>query len=345
MIKFILICLLIISLQIPASAQEFLPPEVPGAAGAYLDADAATLGDGLRYLLRKAVALLRPDLAEAAQVSLGAAAAVLMISILQTLPGKTKEASDFAGVVVSLLLTGTNSLIRLGSDTVQEITEYGKLLLPVMTAAMAAQGGITTSAALYGGTAVFNSILGKMIADLFVPMVYMFLALSAVGGALGDSALKKLRDMIKTFLSWCLKTLLTVFTTYMGITGILSGSTDAAALKATKVTISTFVPVVGGILSDASEAVLVSVGLAKSAAGLYGILAVLAIFVEPFVRIGTHYLLLKATAAISGLFGTGRVSEVIEDFSSAMGLLLGMTGSACLLQLVSTICFLKGVGP
>lgn len=81
--------------------------------------------------------------------------------------------------------------------------------------------------------------------------------------------------MVKNVVSWSLKTILTVFTTYMTVTGVVSGTTDAAALKATKVTISSVVPVVGGILSDASEAVLVSAGLMKNAAGIYGILAVL----------------------------------------------------------------------
>jgi stage III sporulation protein AE len=128
----------------------------------------------------------------------------------------------------------------------------------------------------------------------------------------------------------------------MGITGVITGTTDAAALKATKMTISSFVPVVGSILSEASEAVLVSAGMAKNAAGIYGIFAILALFLEPFLRIGAHYLILKLTAAVCNVFGEKRATDLIEDFSSAMGFLLGMTGSICLLLLISTVCFLKG---
>ena len=170
------------------------------------------------------------------------------------------------------------------------------------------------------------------------------LALAAGNSATGEELLKRLRDMVKNGISWCLKTILMVFTTYMGITGVISGTTDAVTLKATKVTISSVVPVVGGILSDASEAVLVSAGLVKNAAGIYGILAVLAVFLHPFLQIGVHYLILKATAAVCGVFGTRRMTELIGDFSGALGLLLAMTGSACLLLLISTVCFLKGVG-
>ena len=344
--QLILAVILIVSLALPASAVEFSAPEVPEAGAELMPDKTDSFGEGLRQILQDLLPLLRPDLAEACQVSTALIAAVMLIAILESFSGTVKTVADFAGAaaVSAVLLLSANSLIRLGSQTVTEMSEYGKLLLPVMTAAMAAQGGVTTSAALYAGTAVFNSFLSSLISRLLVPMVYLFLALAAANSAVGEDLLKKMRDSIKNTLSWCLKTILTVFTTYMGITGVVSGTTDAAALKATKVTISSVVPVVGGILSDASEAVLVSAGLAKNAAGLYGIFAILAVFLEPFLRIGIHYLLLKATAAVCGVFGTKRMTELISDFSTAMGLLLAMTGSACLLLLISTVCFLKGVG-
>lgn len=343
--KLIFAAAIIWMLVLPVCAAEITAPSVP-ESGADLMPEADTFGEGLRQIIQDVLPLIRPDLAEAFRVSFAVIAAVMMISILQSFSGSVKMMADFAGAaaVSTVLLLSANSMIRLGVDTVTEMSEYGKLLLPVMTAAMAAQGGITTSTALYTGTAAFNSFVSTLISRLLVPMVYLFLALAAANSAVGEDLLKKMRDMIKGCVSWCLKTVLTVFTTYMGITRVISGTTDAAALKATKVTISSVVPVVGGILSDASEAVLVSVGLAKNAAGLYGIFAVLAVFLEPFLRIGIHYLLLKATAAVCGVFGTKRMTELVGDFSAAMGFLLAMTGSVCLLLLISTVCFLKGVG-
>jgi stage III sporulation protein AE len=246
--------------------------------------------------------------------------------------------------IAGLLLVSTDSLTRLGTQTVTELSEYGKLLLPVMTGAMAAQGGITTSAALYTGTSIFSSFLSSLISGLLIPMVYIFLALSGANGAVGEEMLKKARDFVKWLMTWSLKTVLYIFTGYMGLTGVISGTTDAATLKATKLTISGMVPVVGGILSDASEAVLVSAGLAKNAAGVYGVLALLAVFLGPFLRIGVHYLIFKGTAAVCDVFGSKRITGVIQDFSTAMGLVLAMTGAVCLLLLISTVCFLKEVG-
>ena len=346
MTKFMLTLLLIFSLATPASALEITAPEVPKSGEEYMPEKTDSFGDGFFELLQSVLLHLHPDLAEASQVCLSVAAAVMIVSVLRTFSGGIKMAADMAGTtaIAAVLLLNTNSMIRLGAETVAELSEYGKLLYPVMAAAMAAQGGVTASAALYTGTAIFDAVLSSLISNLMVPMVYLFLALAAANSAAGEDLLKKMRDLLKNAMSWCLKTVLTVFTTYMSITGVVSGTTDAAALKATKVTISSVVPVVGGILSDASEAVLVSAGALKNTAGIYGILAVLAVFLEPFLRIGSHYLILKATAAVCGIFGSKEMTGLIEDFSTAMGLLLAMTGSVCLLLLISTVCFMKGGG-
>jgi len=346
--RLILLIALLILLPVPvqADAVEYTAPTVPQEGAAYMPQERTSFGSALWELAGKVLAELRPDLRAAASSCLGVFAGVLAASILALIPGDTKRAVQMTlTLAVSAALLGTTqTMVRLGADTVREMSDYGKLLFPVMTAAMAAQGGVSASAALYTGTTIFDTLLSSLIASLLVPLVYLFLAFAVANSAVGEGALKKLRDLVKNALSWCLKTVLTVFTAYMSITGVVSGATDAATLKATKMTISSVVPVVGGILSDASEAVLISAGVMKSAAGVYGILAILAVFLSPFLRLGVQYFVLKGTAAVCGVFAAGPATELIEDFSTAMGLLLGMTGAAAVMLLISTACFLRGVG-
>ncbi len=346
MIRIFLIVSFVISLSMPASAMELEAPPVPQMGAQFMPEETNSFGDALLELAGNALASIRPDLREAARIGISVIATVLLISVFQTVPGSTKHISSFAGcvAVTALLMMNTNAMIHLGTQTVRELSDYGKLLYPVMTAAMAAQGGITTSAALYTGTAMFDALLGSLMVNVFVPMVCIYLVLSVANSAVGEDILKRLADMVKNLMSWCLKTVLMVYTSYMSITGVVSGTTDAAALKATKITISSVVPVIGGILSDSSEAILVGVGAMKNAAGIYGILACMAVFLEPFLRIGCHYLILKLSAALCSIFGAKEVTGLIENFSTAMGLVLAMTGAVCLLLLISTVCFMKGIG-
>ncbi len=339
--------LLVWLLAIPAGAAgQWTAPEPTGSAEDLMPSQVTGFGQDLWDIFKKAVAHLQPELAAAARLCISLLALVMLISIIRELPGKTVTAVELVGTlgVAALLLSQANSMILVASQTVTELSEYGKLLLPVMTAALAAQGGSASSAALYAGTAVFDAILSGAIAYLLVPLVYLFLALSTAVSAAGEEWLGKLRDFAKWLMTWGLKIILYVFTGYMGITGVVSGAADGAAIKATKLTMSGMIPVVGGILSDASDAVILGANLLKSAAGVYGMLATVAIWISPFLQIGISYLMLKATAALCGAFGVKRVSGLIKSFSEAMGLLLGMTGAVCILLLVSTVCFMKGMG-
>lgn len=344
--KVFLLVLLICFLGIPVSGLELSAPSVPDYAEDYMPPEPQNLQEGILAVIKQALLQIRPDLKEASRVCLAVVAAVMSVSLIRSFPGRSEKTTDLVGAVAisTVLLSAAGSLVNLGAETVRNVSEYGKLLLPVLTAALAAQGGVTTSAALYSGTAVFDALLSSLISKLLIPMVYLFLAVAAANSALGEEMLKKLRDSIKGLSVWLLKTILYIYTGFISITGVVSGPTDAAALKAAKLTISGMVPVVGGILSDASEAVLVSAGTVKNAIGLYGLFAVLAIWMEPFLKIGAHYLLLRLTGMICSIFGSKRSTDLIQDFATAMGLLLAMTGAVCLMLLISVICFMRGVG-
>ena len=337
--------LLVILLATPASAMEYTAPQAPEDALDLMPVETDSFGKDLWEVVTTAVKTVRPEIREAVQVCFSVFAAVMLLSMVKSVPGKAGMLAELVCVlaVAVLLLGSTRSMVSMASDTVTELSEYGKLLLPVMAAALASQGGVGASSALYAGTAAFDAVLSSGISGILVPMIWVFLVLAVAAGATGEKMLAELRDLLKWLVTWCLKTILYIFTAYMSITGVVSGTADAAALKATKLTMSGMIPVVGGILSDASEAVIVGAGVMKNAAGVYGVVALIAIWISPFLRIGIQYLLLKLTAALCGIFDMKAARELIGAFSSAMGLLLGMTGSVCVLLLISMVCFMKGV--
>ena len=344
--RFILLILIAGLLITPVRAMEFTAPNVPEGAEEYMPADTESFSEGLWYVIKTAIAKLQPSITEAAGICLSLIAVTLLISILQFSAENAKITIMLAGTlsISVLLILPANSLITLGTETVRQLSDYEKLLLPVLTAALAAQGGVTTSAALYAGTAAFNAVLSTVISRLITPMLYIYLCLCIACSAVNQSLLAKLRDFVKWGMTWCLKTLLYVFTGYLSVTKVISGTVDASTIKATKLAISGAVPVVGGLISDASETILVSAGLMKNAAGTYGLLAALSIWIGPFLQIGCQYLLLKITAAVCSVIGVKENTTLISDFSGAMGMLLAMTGTVCLLVLVSTVCFMKGIG-
>lgn len=343
--KVILLILLLLILSVRVEATDFAAPEVPDSGAGFMPDETETFAEGIWFVIKSAINTLSPSIKQASGLCMAVIGIALLTSIVQNLTSRAQKLADLVtavGIGV-LLLQPASTLINLGTSTVEEISEYGKVLIPVMTSAMAAQGGVSASTALYSGTILFSSILTNAVVNLVIPLIYVFLCLCIANSALGEDLLKKLRDLIKWLITWSLKIVLYIFTGYISITGVVSGSADASMVRATKLAISGSVPVVGNILSDASETILVSVSVLKNAAGVYGILAIVSTWIGPFLKIGVQYLLLKLTAAVCGVFASKRISNLVQDFSAAMGFVIAAVSTISLLLMISVVCFMKGV--
>ena len=154
--------------------------------------------------------------------------------------------------------------------------------------------------------------------------------------ALGNDGLKRMGGLLKWIIATILSVVLLIFIGYLNLSGVISGSADAATIKAAKFTISNMVPVVGGVISDTAETLLAGASLLRNTAGVFGMLAVLGICLAPFLNLGIHYLMYKLTAALAAtVSGDGRITGLIENLGSAFGLILAMTGSCGVLLIVA----------
>ena len=343
--KLILILILISSTSLCVHASPLDIPTPPKDAYKLMPSETDSFAESLLFIIEEAVTAVSPDIKQAAGICLSLIAVSLVLSLTSNAHSGTKQIVGMAGVLTmsGIILSNMNGMVNEGARTVSELSEYGKLLIPIMTSTVAAQGGVTGATSISTATIIADGVLTSLISSVLVPGIYVFLALSVANSMGGHVILQKLKSAVKWIIGWMLKIVLYLFTGYMTISGVITGTVDQSALKATKLTIAGMVPVVGGILSDASEAVLIGAGMVKNAAGIYGLLAVIAIVIEPFLRIGIHYLLLKVTASICGMFLEKELTERLQDCTSAMGLLLAMCGCVCIILVISMICFMKGM--
>lgn len=246
--------------------------------------------------------------------------------------------------ITAVAVSDFNTLLRLGENTIRNMTDFANILFPVVTALSAATGAITGGAVRQMTAMLFADILMNLINRLLVPMVYAYLALSVSYAAFGNEGLKRVGAFVKWAVTILLTILLMAFVAYLTLSGVIAGHSDAAAIKAAKFTLSSTIPVVGGILSDAAEAVLVGTGLLRSSVGIFGTLTILAICIVPFLKLGIHYLVYKLTAALSSTVTDGRTAGLIDSIGAAFGLILGMTGAGTLMLLISLISALSVTG-
>ena len=224
--KVLLLLILLGALVMPVSAMDITPPSAPPEAEDLMPVQTESFSEGLWTVIKSAVGKFAPDLKTAAGSCLTLGGVVLLGSFLNAMPGSSKKLMRLlCALAMGTVFVGhANAMINLCVTTVRQVSDYGKLLLPVMTTALAAQGGTTSATALYAGTAIFNTVLGSLISNLLIPLVYVFLALAIANSATGEDMLKKMRDFIKWLMTWGLKIILYVFTGYMSITRVITGN-------------------------------------------------------------------------------------------------------------------------
>ena len=328
-------------------------PAVPGldelwqAAEDYGVEAGTGLDEGLSNLLADGAAqageLLRASLSTALKLM----AVVLLCALAQGVQpqGEGLQPVTIAGAlaITALTMTDMAAMIGLGRETLGRMSAFSDLLLPVVAVLTAATGGISGAAVRQSATVLFSQLLLTAMDRLLIPLVYAYVAVSCAHAAVGNPGLERLAGLLKGAATALLTGLLLAFVGYLTASGAIAGSVDAAAVKAAKLAISRAIPVVGGVLADASESVLAGAGALRGTVGAAGLIVVLAICLGPFLRLALQYLVYKGTGALCAAVAQPRLSKLIDAIGGAFGLVLGMTGAGALILLMSLVSAMTAV--
>lgn len=302
-----------------------------------------TLEEGLSGLMERVAHQAGGLFRDSAATGLKLLAVVLLCALAESARQEGAKSSlqltEMVGAVAitALTMTDMDTMIGLGRETVGRMDVFSGALLPVVAVLTAATGGVSSAALHRGAVMLFSKLLIAVMDRLLIPLIYSYVAVSCAHAAVGNPGLKRLADLLKSTVNFLLTAILLAFVGYLTASGAVAGSVDASAVKAAKLAISRAIPVVGGILADASESVLAGAGVLRGSVGVAGMLVVLAICLTPFLHLATHYLVYKGTAALCAVVAQPRLSQLVDAIGSAFGLVLGMTGAAALVLLISLV--------
>lgn len=298
-----------------------------------------TLEDGLSELWDGVGELISEVIRERLHGGAVVLAAALFSAVLEAVCSQRQSLSRLVGAVTlaGAALGDIRSMAALGRETVERLTDFDRLLIPAMTTAAAASGSVTGAAARQMATLFAANLLLSLMRGALIPMVYCYAAACTGAAATGQEGLDRIADLLRWAVQQSLKWLLLLFTAYLSLSGVISGTADRAAAKLTRFAISGLVPVVGGILSDASESLLAGAGLLRSAIGVFGTVAVLGFCLVPFLHLGVQYLLYRGAAVLAALAGGGPAAALAQRLGTAYGLFLAMTGTSALLTILSVM--------
>ena len=283
--------------------------------------------------------------------ALGSAAKILTVIVLCTAAssamseGGIRDMVSLGGTVAvsAIAISDVHSFLGMGMETLLSLSDFSKALLPTMCAAAASAGAFTSASAKYAATALFMDVLITIATNVIMPLISIYLAAVIANAVLLKDSLANISKLLKWVCTTALTLLMLAFTTYLGMTGLISGKADEFATKLTKTALGTALPVVGSIVSDTAETLVAGAGILRNAIGVFGFLAVAAICLTPFLTLGLHYLVYKGTSAFSEALADKRMAELVSDIGAAFGMLLALVGAGGMMLFFSVISSMKAV--
>ncbi|MFI3227341.1 MAG: hypothetical protein R3Y09_08015 [Clostridia bacterium] len=246
--------------------------------------------------------------------------------------------------VSSVILLDVRSVLTLCMQSIAEIDILSKGLMPTMVTAISVSGAPTTAAIHYAATMFAFDLIITLINRVMFPFTYIYISIITVNAAISSEILLKLADFIKWSVNGSLKIIVTAFITYISISGAVSGKADIFAIKTTKLVVSSAIPVVGSIISDASESILVGASVIKNSIGIFGIFAVISICLIPIIYILANFFAFKIMAVIVSIISSKNIINLLDGISSSFNMALAMICSSASILFIMMVVSIILVG-
>lgn len=248
--------------------------------------------------------------------------------------------------ITTAVFSDIHGLLALCLETIDHINIFSKAMLPVMAASITIAGAPTAATVSYSITMFAFDILITFTSGVLVPAVCAYIAIVTVNAAMGNDTLSRLAGFVKWVTSGTLKLFLTVFIAYITVSSSVSHGLDGMAVKTAKFALSGTVPVVGSIISDATDTLLSGAVVLKNSLGVFGMIGVCAICIVPFLKVGISYLIFKAGSAVLSPICNENLGKLVSGIGDSIGMILGMLGTCTAViffELVFSVAMVKTI--
>lgn len=224
--------------------------------------------------------------------------------------------------VVIILSTGVMSVAKEVSNTIELLYTLLEVLFPILLTLLSTLGATTVVGGYTSLTAVLGSVILKMITSVILPIFVASIVFCVVGGVSKSVKLDKLTKLLRSASTWLIGIVFGLFASFLTLQGVSGGITDKFGFGVAKFAISSYVPILGGYLSDGLDILTASVVLVKNAIGYTGAIVLCAIVLFPIIKVVVFSLGLRLCASIAEPVGDDRVSSLLTDVAKNVNLLV-----------------------
>lgn len=197
-------------------------------------------------------------------------------------------------------------------------------LLPMMGTLYAMGGNLRRAVVNHSTLSFFLSVLEALCAGTVLPIAGICLAFSLLDAITGHARLRGVAGVIKRTYTLTLSFLMGIFCFVLGTQSMLAKASDTLALRTARFAAGSFLPLVGGSVSEALRTVAGSVEYLRSAVGTGAILVLFFAFLPTFLSVLLTRIVFLLGGAVANLLSCEAEGKLLNELSSVYGYFLAI---------------------
>ncbi len=247
--------------------------------------------------------------------------------------------------IFALALSPAMELAARVSESTLEGRNYLISFVPVFSGVLIGCGQPGQAAVYSGMFLTMAAFSAQLIATTAMPLLQVYIALNTASGLCGVDGLSDACSLLSKSVKWILGFLSMLFSAVLGLQSALAQAADNLALRTGRFLVSSGLPIVGGLASEAMGSVLSALKVVKGSLGFAAVAVLTITFLPMIVQCLGCYVAYALGGAAAKAFGLGRAGKVLEGMSQAVGLCLSFLVFFFILVVLSTaLMILMGGG-
>ncbi len=239
------------------------------------------------------------------------------------------------------VFTGLSKILNSCTNYIQSICNAMTAFAPIMSSMYIMSGNISSAAVSNTGMMLFITILENFIVIAIVPIIKICACFSIIRSTNSDIDISGFSKILKNTFTGITVFTMSIFSFVMSYQSVLAQSNDSLSLRTARFAAGSFIPVIGGAVSDALKTVSSSLSLVKSSCGVIGIIIIAFITLPIIISLFLNKLCFDICAGVSKTLNCTSEATVIEEASSSCSFLLAIVSITCILFIFAITIFIK----
>ena len=221
-------------------------------------------------------------------------------------------------IVIVLIVSVVRNSYQITTSTIYSMCNQMNIIFPVLLSLMTTMGGVVSVGIYQPIVAILTNgvtnILSKIVYPIFI-LSFIFIVLNSLSKQI---KLNKFISFMGSGFKWVIGFIFTLFAGLLTIQGISAGRYDTISLKATKFAVKSYIPIIGGYISDGLDYVMLSTLLIKNAIGVAGIILLISSILVPILSVVILKLGLQFVAGVVEPIADSRICDLCDNISKVL---------------------------